>query len=304
MMSLLIIATLAAAGANAEGPSHRRHVMTWVPPYAIDACKKQLNQSFDGIGMKDSITSIGLQFWNPTAKGGLKRVTRFGAINDSVIAGFRRWGNTHGIKVMLCVYNATESGWDWKLAQSAFDKNRSTFAASLVNKTVRLGLDGVDIDLEGHGNRNDEKASFVQFMKDLSNQLRAKKKVLTVNSFAYKWHAPNQTWWPDLLPHVDALHVMGYKETGAGARDWRAYDFIKRAAGEHASKIAIGVPSHTDHWQEKNLSKHLQWIASDPPVGLAIWDAQLKHKTWRTKSTRQAIAKLKNISKKILKESK
>ena len=51
--------------------------MTWVPPYAVSACQQRLNESFDGAGMKDGLTHLGLQFWNPTATGGVELVTRF-----------------------------------------------------------------------------------------------------------------------------------------------------------------------------------------------------------------------------------
>jgi hypothetical protein len=260
------------------------------------ACRKSLNESFGGAAVKDGITHIGLQFWNPTANGGIERVSRFAKINDAEIAAFRRWGDAHEVRVMLCVYNTTSSGWDWKLATSAFGKNRTKFVDALVSETLRLKLDGVDIDFEGLGKLELSKQAFVHFIKELSARLHAEGKELTVDTFAYKWHAPNQSWWPALLPHVDGLHVMGYSETGAGAAQWRSYKFLKAAAGSHHAKLLIGVPSHAAQWQSAPVKKHLDWIVADGSVGLAIWDAQLKDPAWRTKSTWQAIKRIKTGS--------
>ena len=293
---LALVFTLLPTGAVcAEQPGRGpgRRVTTWVPPYAVGACKQRLNESFDGVGIKDGITHLGLQFWNPTKTGGVELVKRFREkINEQTVAEFRQWAHTHGIKVMLCVYNATPSGWDWELARSAFDNHRTQFIDALVKETLRLQLDGVDIDLEGKGPQDASRVPFIRFIRELSARLGAQGKELTLDTFAHKWNAPNQRWWPALLPHVDGLHVMGYSETGAGADGWRSYNFIKAAAVEHAGKLQIGMPGDVAAWQGAPVSKHLQWIANDPKVGLAIWDTQLKHPTWRTKQTWQTIAEI------------
>ena len=117
-----------------------------------------------------------------------------------------------------------------------------------------------------------------------------------MDSFAYKWNAPNQGWWKLLLPYVDALHVMGYSETGSKSTSWRSYDFLKAAAGKYSSKLLIGVPSHASNWEKASVQDHLEWIAKDPSVGLAIWDAQLKDSKWRTKKVWQTISRIRQGS--------
>jgi hypothetical protein len=193
---------------------------------------------------------------------------------------------------MLCVYNGTPSGWDWELARSAFDTHRAEFTEALAKETVRLQLDGVDIDLEGKGDLEGSKDAFVRFIKELSGRLHKEGKELSVDTFAYKWHAPRQSWWPELLPHIDALNVMGYSETGSTAEEWRSYDSIKAAAGSHSSKLLMGMSSNAAQWQESPLSEHLRWVIEDESVGLAIWDARLPDSSWRTKQTWSAIAKI------------
>lgn len=266
--------------------------MTWVPPYATEICKDRLDESFGEVGLKNGLTHMGLQFWRPTEEGRIGLVDDFKPIYDSTIINFRKWGQTHGIKVLLCIYNGTRDGWNWDLAKNAFETYRKQFIKTLVSETVRLNLDGVDIDFEGKGKLDGDTEVFVSFIKELSSALKAKGKELTVDSFAYKWNAPNQGWWKLLLPYVDALHVMGYSETGSKSTSWRSYDFLKAAAGKYSSKLLIGVPSHASNWEKASVQEHLEWIVTDPSVGLAIWDAQLKDSKWRTQEIWQTISRI------------
>jgi len=266
--------------------------MTWVPPYATEICKDRLDESFGEVGLKNGLTHMGLQFWRPTEEGRIGLVDDFKPIYDSTIINFRKWGQTHGIKVLLCIYNGTRDGWNWDLAKNAFETYRKQFIKTLVSETVRLNLDGVDIDFEGKGKLDGDTEVFVSFIKELSSALNARGKELTVDSFAYKWNAPNQGWWKLLLPYVDALHVMGYSETGSKSTSWRSYDFLKAAAGKYSSKLLIGVPSHASNWEKASVQEHLEWIVTDPSVGLAIWDAQLKDSKWRTQEIWQTISRI------------
>jgi hypothetical protein len=85
---------------------------------------------------------------------------------------------------------------------------------------------------------------------------------------------------------------MGYSETGSKSAGWRSYDFLKAAAGKYSSKLLIGVPGHASKWEKASVQEHLEWIAKDPSVGLAIWDAQLKDSKWRTKKVWQTISRI------------
>ena len=270
--------------------------MTWVPPYATEICRDRLDESFGEVGLKNGLTHMGLQFWRPTEEGRIELVDDFKPIYDSTIINFRKWGQTDGIKVLLCIYNGTRDGWNWNLVKNAFETHRKQFIKTLVSETVRLNLDGVDIDFEGKGKLDGNTEAFVSFIKELSSALKAKGKELTVDSFAYKWNAPNQGWWKLLLPYVDALHVMGYSETGSKSTSWRSYDFLKAAAGKYSSKLLIGVPSHASNWEKASVQDHLEWIAKDPSVGLAIWDSQLKDSKWRTKKVWQTISRIRQGS--------
>ena len=60
-------------------------VMTWVPPYATSKCLERLNESFDGMGMKNGLTHMGLQFWRPSEKGKIKLVGDFKPIDIQLL---------------------------------------------------------------------------------------------------------------------------------------------------------------------------------------------------------------------------
>lgn len=282
-LCLLLSAQRHAAAAEATAS---RMVKTWVAPYAIDASYARLTERYDGIGPADGLTHLGLQFWVPSEDGGLERSSRYGKITNRQIATFRRWGRANGVKIMLTVYNG-EWGWDWALAKKAFGDNRAKFANALVDEMQARNLDGIDIDLEGPGldATADEKAQYVAFIKTLRNRLRPLGKELVLDSFSYVWNAPNTTWWPDLLPLVDGLVSMGYQEIGRGADDWRSYAWQRKAAGKHARKLLLGMPSDLDYWLGKTAAQQIAWVVpAKRKVGIAIWDAQNPAAAWRTRT--------------------
>jgi hypothetical protein len=276
-----VLGLLLAGPAAAE-----RMVKTWVPPYAIAASEARLAERYGGIGPADALTHIGLQFWVPTERGGLARSSRYGTIDDATIVRLRDFGHDNGIKVMLTVYNG-EWGWDWARAKGAFGDNRAAFVDALVAEMQALGLDGIDIDLEGPGMdpTAEDKAAYLAFIKALRKRLRPLGKELVVDSFSYIWNAPNTTWWPELLPLVDGLVTMGYQEIGRGAPDWQSYAWQRKAAGRHADKLLLGMPSDRDAWLGKTAVQQIAWaMPTERKVGVAIWDAQNPAAAWRTRA--------------------
>jgi hypothetical protein len=95
-----------------------------------------------------------------------------------------------------------------------------------------------------------------------------------------------------LLPHVDALTTMGYQEIGANAPEWRSYASQKAAAGEHASKLMMGLPSGRNEWRGGAVMEHLEWLQTDGGVGVSFWDAQLRADAWRKPEVWKTLNKL------------
>lgn len=255
--------------------------MTWVPHYAVGKGKARLAELLDGVGMKDALTHLGLQFWVPTGDGGITRIGRPAETTDDQIEELREWGHANGVRVLLCIYNGGKT-WDWPLARAGFATHTEKFIEALLTEVNRLNLDGVDVDLEGIGSFDADKEAFVSFIRALSVRLHADGKHLTVDTFSYKWNAPNQTWWPELLPLVDGLTSMGYEQLGSQELDWRGYAFQKSAAGRYASKLMIGLPSHVGKWRDGSAMEHLQWLRDNGETGVSFWDAQISDEAWRT----------------------
>ena len=279
--------------------SSERAVMTWVAPYAVATSKARLNESFGGIGMKDGLTDLALQFWEPVADGsGVQRVQRGGDTSDAAVLELRDWGHAHGVRVLLCVYNynVTTESWDWPWARSAFATHAEQFTGSLIAEMERLGLDGIDLDLEGNGSLEGDKAVYLRFVQELSARLRARSKRLTVDTFAYVWHAPNQGWWQELFPLVDGINSMGYEEIGAGAgvgsEAWRSFGAQEVASGAHVGKLLLGMPAYKEEWQGKPALEQLRWLRDRGRAGLSLWDSQLDGAAWRTQEAWEMVREI------------
>ncbi len=143
----------------------------------------------------------------------------------------------------------------------------------------------MDIDLEGRGAFDADQAAYVAFVRTLSTRLHAEGKHLTLDTFSYHWNAPNQTWWPDLLPLVDGLTSMGYSELGSKAPEWRRFEFQKAAAGKYAKRLMIGLPADRNDWRGSSLAEHLEWCTQDGGVGVSFWDAQVPATGWHKPET-------------------
>ena len=82
---------------------------------------------------------------------------------------------------------------------------------------------------------------------------------------------------------IRSLHrfsLFGPQST-AHAKQWRSYTAQKKAAGEHAGKLLMRLPSNKDRWQDESAGEQIHWIADDKGTGLAFWDAQIESPAWR-----------------------
>ena len=90
--------------------------MSWIPPYAVDACLKALATRFEGADHRPEnvVTRLGLQFWGPAEDGGLEFVRhdgiRVGAADVEKVVAF---AHERGISAALCVYNY-DGAWNWE----------------------------------------------------------------------------------------------------------------------------------------------------------------------------------------------
>jgi hypothetical protein len=251
--------------------------MIWVAPYAVADSEKALGAA----NVQGALTDMALQFWVPTTTGQAVLTDSSPQVTDVAVVRLRDWAHARGIRAVLCVFNGVGS-WDWTLAKAGFADHQDEFIGSLTSEMERYQLDGIDVDLEGPGQYESDEPAYVAFVTKLAKAVHARHKRLTVDSFCYKWNAPNRGWWLDLFPAVDAVTAMGYAETGMSSKDWRSYTSMKQAAASFAQKLQIGVPSSVDQWQGNSALEQLTWIQKEGDLGVGIWDARLRAPSWNS----------------------
>ncbi len=149
---------------------------------------------------------------------------------------------------------------------------------SLVAEMDRLELDGIDLDLEGNGSLDQDRAVFAGFVKKLAAVLEPRGKLLTVDSFHSPcFNAPHMGWWEDWKGQVDAIHPMGYGDLYEGSTQtftpeggsvpcmsgeaifrfsWQVN--WGKTHGYQAAQILLGLPGGRFEWGEGGKGRTLQ----------------------------------------------
>ena len=319
---LAIVASVAAAGVQAQpvganGPQ----VMGWVPAYGIDAATRALAAT-PAIGL--SMTRLGLQFWNPSADGRSLVFAPVDATGRPVTAAdvrqLQRWARSHGVQPLLTVYNNSQvvNRWDWQWARRAFAEHPEEFGAALVAAVDKWDLDGVDLDLEGEGDFSADRPAYAAFVHQLAAALKARGKLLTVDSFHSPCaNAPNMRWWSDWAGDVATIHSMGYEDLYEGSKatftpegkpvceggaalfrySWQLDYGMK--AGYRRDQIVMGMPTWVDTWGSGGIGPgvvdHLREVRA-LGAGIGLWDMQLSAPGWSKTTTWDAVQSLRRSS--------
>jgi hypothetical protein len=295
---------------DASGPP----VMGWVPAYGIEPSLQAL-EALPAMG--HALTRIGLQFWNPAPDGRslvLAPVDTTGRpVSAADIERLQRWARAHRVQTFLTVYNNSQviNRWDWPLARRAFADHRDEFVAAIVATAEAWHFEGVDVDLEGEGDFEADRAAFASFIRALSTALKAHGKRLTVDSFHSPCdNAPNMRWWADWRGQVDAIHTMGYADLYEGSTQtftpegkpvcengaalfrysWQLQYGLQ--AGYRREQIVMGMPTWVDTWGSggfgPSAADHLREVRA-LGAGVALWDLQLQAPGWTRASTWEAV---------------
>ena len=315
---LAIVTSLAAAGVQAQpGGANGPQVMGWVPAYGIAASMKALSAT-PAIGQ--AMTRIGLQFWNPSVDGTGLVFAPVDATGKPVTAAnvqqLTRWARRNGVQPLLTVYNNSQviNRWDWALARRAFVDHPDEFTAALVAAVDKWELDGVDLDLEGEGDFSADRTAYAAFVHQLSAALKAKGKLLTVDSFHSPCdNAPNMRWWSDWVGDVATIHSMGYEDLYEGSKaaftpegrpvceggaalfrySWQLDYGMK--AGYRRDQIVMGMPTWVDTWGSGGMGPgvvdHLREVRA-LGAGIGLWDMQLTAPGWSRTATWDAVQAL------------
>lgn len=313
----LCVFLIVFASASSYAQPARIQVVGWIPAYGLEKSMQALQENPH---IPAGLTRVGLQFWNPSADGKslvFAPVDKNGhLLQDKDVKHVIAWLKARRIKVLLTVYNNSQvsNKWDWQLARRAFRDHPQAFIASLIATMQEYGLDGIDLDLEGEGDLDVDRAAYAQFVKNLSQQLKPQKKLLTIDSFHSPCaNAPNMSWWRDWQGQVDAIHSMGYQdlyegstasftpenkpacEGGAAIFKYSWQMAYGKKAGYRVDQIVMGVPTWLANWGDgglgSSISAHLQ-EARKLGLGIALWDLQLAAPQWRSTQTWTEIRQL------------
>lgn len=304
---------------SAQVHALKPQVVGWIPVYGVEKSMQALQENPH---IAKGLTRIGLQFWNPSPDGKsvvLAPVDKSGRrLLSADVKRVIAWAKRHQIQVLLTVYNNSQvlNHWDWPLAQRAFRDHPNEFIASLIVVMNEYGLDGVDLDLEGEGDFEVDRASYAKFVRNLSSALKKQQKLLTIDSFHSPCaNAPNMAWWGDWLGYVDAIHSMGYQdlyegstasfqpegkpvcENGAAIFRYSWQLAFGQRLGYRTDQIVMGFPTWLARWGEGGLgttiSAHLQEV-ENLGAGVALWDLQLSAAEWRAPQTWAQLQRLRS----------
>ena len=313
----LLVSCLMFVGSGALAQNTSPPVIGWVPPYALEASMKGL-EATPGVGA--GLTRVGLQFWNPSVDGkGLvfAPIDKSGKpVTAADVIRFRDWARQRHIAVLLTVYNNSQvlAKWDWTLARNAFVNQHAEFTKALLAEMDKYQLDGIDVDLEGEGDRSADRVAYATFVRELSAILKTRGKLLTVDSFHSPCdNAPNMSWWRDWRGQIDAIHSMGYADLYEGSTDtftppgkpvceggaalfkysWQLQYGLK--SGYRVDQIVMGMPTWVDTWgqggQGAGVVPHLREVQA-LGAGIALWDLQLAAPGWTSPGTWEVVKAL------------
>ena len=143
-------------------------------------------------------------------------------------------------------------------------ETRTTIVKSIVDLVNKNGFDGIDLDFEGFAfvdaNTTWAKTApnWVLFIKELSGQLHASQKILSVSSpYAFNPSEKQKGYtvyaWAEIASSIDRLRIMTYDYSVAkpgpiGPIDWTEKTLQYAISIMPASKVFIGLPGYGRDW--------------------------------------------------------
>ena len=167
-----------------------------------------------------------------------------------------------GLKIIPTMTDGTD-----KLVLSGYlakAQTRTTIVTTIVELVNKNGFDGIDLDFEGFafvdGNTTWAKTApnWVLFIKELSIQLHASQKLLSVSTpYAYnpteRLKGYSVYAWADIASSIDRLRIMTYDYSVAkpgpiGPIAWTEKTLQYATSIMPASKVFIGLPGYGRDW--------------------------------------------------------
>lgn len=180
------------------------------------------------------------------------------------------------------------------------DKNKSTeLVKDLAEKTVALGVDGVDIDLEGI--KKEDKEKFNSFLSLMSTRLKEDGLEMSVSIHAQTgkivWDGVEGQDLETIGKIADEVRIMTYDEHSSSSKPGSVSSFtwIKNVAFYNLEKInkdkiVIGIPSYGYIWTDDGNANGLQFNEFNDYL------AQKKYNTKRDSGSKELVINGENFS--------
>lgn len=157
-----------------------------------------------------------------------------------------------GLEVWALADDFTESVDDYAIFSST--ENRARLISNLLAEVERCGIDGLNIDFERVS--EDAGKHFVQFIRELSIQTRARGIVLSVDNYP---PSGGTIWYnrKEQGTYADYVIIMGYDEhwgTGGVAGSVSSIDYVENGITDTlqyvpAEKLINAIPFYTRIWR-------------------------------------------------------
>lgn len=266
LFSAALIASLlgATTHAVAEEPKNPRKILTgWIPYYSM---KTSLPSALNNLDLIQEV----MPFWYTLKyNGAQKKIVvsdLYTPANPSVpIATPLASMRAAGLRIIPTVTDGTQ-----KLVLSkelANPTSRNRLAADITTFVTTNNFDGIDLDLEnfafldGNSSWAATQPNWVAFVKELSTQLRAKEKLLSMTSPVIFFPTDRQKGytvyaWAQIAPYIDRLRIMTYDFSIAnpgpiGPLAWTERSVQYAISVMPASKVFLGIPAYGRDWVTK-----------------------------------------------------
>ena len=243
--------------ASADKPP-RRILSGWLPDYSLSRNLPTVE------GNLDLIRDVSPFWYGLTGENSIKdkyALGRYTTPKESVIARLKS-------NNILLLPTITDDNGKLVLANMlAKESARNNIVQSLKSLVLKHNYDGIDLDFEtfytkdGRSSWPALKPNWILFIQQLSNELRAQGKLLSVTTppdFAKETkRAGNSVYsWAEIGPYIDRLRIMAYDFSTSnpgpiGPIAWTE-DAVKYAVTQMpASKVFLGIPGYGRDWVTK-----------------------------------------------------
>ena len=241
-----------------------RKILTgWIPYYSM---KTSLPSTLNNIDLIQEV----MPFWYTLKYNGAQKklviTDLYTPANPSVpiaqpLASIR----SAGLKIIPTISDGTDKLVLAKeLATPAY---RTRLATDITNFVLTNNYDGIDLDLEnfafqdGNTSWPTTQPLWVAFVRELSAQLHAQKKLLSITSPVVFFPTDKQKGytvyaWAQIAPMIDRLRIMAYDYSLANPGPIGPLSWAERAVQYAvtvipASKVYLGVPGYGRDWVTK-----------------------------------------------------